>query len=95
MSVAAAAGFCVRASREFRRGAEVISVSAAKVMAIEIGEKRRRKRKGPGSSIGKIFSQVILSKAVMLKQLCQLKKYSGGDHSVYVVERRENGGRIA
>ena len=39
MSVAAAEGSCVRASREFQRGVEVMSVSAARVMAIEIGEK--------------------------------------------------------
>lgn len=95
MSVAVTAGSCARASREFQREVEVISDSAARVIVIEIGKKKRKKRKGPGNTIDEIVSEVILSKAFMLKQLCQLKKYSGGDCSVYVVERRENGGRTA
>ena len=67
MSVAAAAGSWARASREFQRGVEVMSVSAARVMAIEIEEKKRRKRKGLRNTIAEIFSQVILSKEFMLK----------------------------
>ena len=69
MSVVAAAGSWARASREFQRGVEVMSVSAARVMAIEIGGKKKRKRKRPGNIMGEIFGKVILSKALVLKQL--------------------------
>ena len=66
MSVAVAAGSRFRASREFQRGVEVMSASVARVMAIEIvGKKRKRKR--PGNIIGEIFGKVILSKALVLK----------------------------
>ena len=70
MSVTAAAGSWARASREFQRGVEVISDSAARVIEIERGEKKRRKRKSPGNTIDEIVSEVIVSKVFVLKQLC-------------------------
>ena len=82
MSVAAAAGSWARASRELQRGVEVMSVSAARVIAIDIGGKKRGKRKRLGNIMDEIFGKVILSKARVLKQLCQLNKYSGGDRPV-------------
>ena len=57
-----------------RGGVEVISDSVARVIVIG---KKKRKRKGPGNIIDEIVSEVTLSKACVLKQLCQLKKYSG------------------
>ena len=61
MSVAAAAGSWARASREFQRGVEVMSVSAARVMAIEIGENKRR-RKGREISLVKFSVKLFHQK---------------------------------
>ena len=55
-----------------------MSVSAARVMVIEIGGKKRRKRKRPGNIIGEIFGKVILAKALVLKQLCQFEIFRRG-----------------
>ena len=95
ISVAVVAGSWARVSRESQSGVEVISDSAVRAIVIKAGVKKRRKRKVLRNTIAEIVSRVILSKAFMVKQLCQLKKYSGGDRFVYVVERWEDRGRIA
>ena len=64
MSVAVAAGSCARASREFQRGVEVISDSAAKVMAIEIGKIRRGGGKAWEIPLMKLSVRLVYQKHV-------------------------------
>ena len=84
MSVAAAAGSWARASREFQRGVEVMSVSAARVMAIEIEEKKKRKRKGLGNTIAEIFKSGYSIKRICAKITLPIEEVFRREPALYL-----------